>query len=131
MKQQIIKIIESHRPPMVHPTNRSGGEYLVACEVDRILDEVIKDVENVAKERKELKEAIVFLILIPIQVIISYLGVFLNSLFLVIIPYILMALWFLNKNISNKTSDKFKCKDCGHTLVRTRGQGMYCGICKN
>lgn len=83
MKQQIIKIIESHRPPMIHPTNRSGGEYLVACEVDRILDEVIRDVENIKPNEQTLPEYM------------------------------------------------FKCDKCKNPLVGTRGQGMYCGICKN
>lgn len=90
MKQQIIQIIESHRPPMIHPTNRSGGEYAVACEVDRILDEVIKDVEKLLEEKGEIT--------------------------------------FVENTIP---LDKFKCEDCGHTLVRNRSRGtLYCGICK-
>ena len=95
MKQQIIQIIESHRPPMVHPTNRSGGEYAVACEVDRILDEVIKDVEKLEEYNggQLYKDE--------------------------------------NGEYALPIEDMFKCKDCGHTLVRNRSRGtLYCGICK-
>lgn len=80
MKQQIIQIIESHRPPMIHPTNRSGGEYAVAVEVNDKIDKMIEEIRQLS---------------------------------------------------DSETRDMFKCKDCGHTLVRNRSRGtLYCGICK-
>lgn len=115
MKQQIIEILNKHRPPMIHPTNRSGGDYAVACEVDRILNDVIKDVEKL--ENIEYKKEIAFLEKNFERATDDELD---KPTFgkVTITPF----------NLPN--TDKFKCKDCSHTLVRTRGQGMYCGICK-
>lgn len=130
MKQQIIEILNKHRPPMIHPTNRSGGDYAVACEVDRILDEVIKEIENMGTGKN--------------PIVISGNGGVTEEEYK-------KEIAFLEKNFERATddeldkptfgkvtitpfnlpnTDKFKCKDCSHTLVRTRGQGMYCGICK-
>lgn len=134
MKQQIIKIIESHRPPMIHPTNRSGGEYAVACEVNRILDDVIRDVEYIEKEQKEILVRSLILGTFTGMSLGIFSGVVQRDFVSVIIMSVILLIncyFFITKCMSSKTRDKFKCKDCGHTLVRNRSRGtLYCGICK-
>lgn len=130
MKQQIIQIIESHRPPMIHPTNRSGGEYAVACEVDRILDEVISDVEKL-EEKGDLTEGIFKVYNNNYYFIDKNKRIYkVNGEGKYVLEYQLIDMPDMSDTFIPCDLD-FKCPECNNTLVRNRSRGtLYCGICK-